>query len=192
MICNLNLNNPESTIFIPFKMTNIASGDQEFVNSLIGNAIERMNAKFITFYKTYSGLALSISKARVGSYVAIASDGSSSIPKPDLKFPSPKSNCTGLNKWHIISVTWSNKGENLSNCWSNGENLMTFTMGNIKGSDYCYVGDLGLMSGLKKTHLTGCNGEIIRFYRRLTDKETSYIHQYLMRKWGITNTIIDV
>ena len=26
-ICNLNLNDPESTIFISFKMTNIASGD---------------------------------------------------------------------------------------------------------------------------------------------------------------------
>ena len=81
--------------------------------------------KLITFYRTYSGLGLLISKAQVGSYVAIANDGSSSI-KPDLKFPSSKSNCTGLNKWHVISVTWSD-GENLSNCWSNGE---TFTAGN--------------------------------------------------------------
>ena len=133
-------------------MTNIASGDQEFINSLIGNATERINAKFITFYKTFGGLGLLISKAQFGAYVAIANEGSSSIQKPDLKFPSSKSNCTGLNKWHIISVTWSNKGENLSNCWSNGEKLMTFTMGNIKGFDYCYVGDLGLMSGLKKKH----------------------------------------
>ena len=31
-ICNLNLNNPESTVFISFKMTNIASGIK---NSLI-------------------------------------------------------------------------------------------------------------------------------------------------------------
>ena len=144
-ICNLNLNNPESTIFISFKMTNIASGDQEFVNSLIGNTIERTNAKFITFHKTFGGLGLLISKARVGSYVAIANDGSSSIPKPDLKFPSSKSNCT------IISLMWSNKGENLSNCWSNGEKLMTFMTGNIKGSDYCYVGDLGIMSSSKNT-----------------------------------------
>ena len=37
--------------------------------------------------------------------------------KSDYKFPSSKSNCTILNKWHIISVTWSN-GKNLSNCWS--------------------------------------------------------------------------
>ena len=78
-ICNLNLNNPELTIFIFFKKTNIASGDQEFVNSLIGNTIERTNAKFITFHKTFGGLGLLISKARVGSYVAIANDGSSSF-----------------------------------------------------------------------------------------------------------------
>ena len=82
-------------------MTNIASGNQEFFNSLIGNTIERLIAKFITSYGTYSGLGLLISKAQVGSYVAIANDGSSSI-KPDLKFPSSKSNCTDLNKWRII------------------------------------------------------------------------------------------
>ena len=86
-------------------MTNIASGNHEFINSLIGNTNEKVNAKFITFYKTYSSLGLLISKAQVGSYVAtIASDGSSSI-KPDQKFPSSNSNCTDLNKWHIISVT---------------------------------------------------------------------------------------
>ena len=50
----------------------------------------------------------------------------------------------------IISVTWSNKGENLSNCWSNGDKLITFTTGNMKDSDNCYIGDLGMMSGLKK------------------------------------------
>ena len=108
-ICSLNLNSPQLTIFIVFRMTNIASGDQEIVNSLIGN-----------------------------SYVTIADDGSSSV-KPDLKFPSSKSNRTDLNKWHVISVTWSNKGENLSNCWSNGEKLITFTTGNINGSDHCYI-----------------------------------------------------
>ena len=58
--------------------------------------LKKINAKFIAFYKTYSGLGLLISKAHVGSYVAIANDGSSSIPKPDLKFPSSKSNCTYL------------------------------------------------------------------------------------------------
>ena len=145
------------------------SGNQEFVNSLIGNTTERLNAKFITFYRAYSGLGLLISKAQVGSYVAIANDGSSSI-KPDLKFPSSKSNCTDLNKWHIISATCSDKGGNLSNCWSNGEKLITFTTGNIKGSDYCYIGDLG-MSDLDKTHLRGCIGEIIGFHRSLTDEK---------------------
>ena len=39
-------------------MTNIASGDQLFVNSLIGNSDQKANSKFITFYKTYSGLGL--------------------------------------------------------------------------------------------------------------------------------------
>ena len=38
-ICSLNLNSLELTIFIVFKITGIASGDQEIVNSLIGNSI---------------------------------------------------------------------------------------------------------------------------------------------------------
>ena len=109
-ICSFNLNNPETTVCIAFKMTNIASGDQLFFNSLIGNSDEMASSKFITFYRTYSCLGLLISKAQSGSYVAIANDDSSSI-KPDLKFPSSKSNCTVLNKWYVISVTWS-KGEN--------------------------------------------------------------------------------
>ena len=102
-------------------------------------------AKLITFYRTHSNLGLLISKANNGPYLAIANDSSSSIPKPDIKFPSSKSNCTDLNKWHVISVTWSNKGENLSNCSSNGEKLTTFTMGNFKGFDHCYIGDIGKM-----------------------------------------------
>ena len=110
-IYSLNLNNPESTVFVVFRMTNIASGDQEIINSLIGNNNGKINSKFITFYKTFCGLGLLISKAQPGAYVAIAKDGSSSTPKPDLKFPSSKSNCMGLNKWHIISVMWSDKGE---------------------------------------------------------------------------------
>ena len=85
-------------------MTNIASGDQDIVNSLIGNNNRKTNEKFITFYKTFGGLGLLISRSQAGSYVAIANDDSGSI-KPDLKFPSPKSHCTILNKWHIISVT---------------------------------------------------------------------------------------
>ena len=141
-ICSLNLNSPELTIFIVFKITGIASGDQEIVNSLIGNSIVdndklKINAKHITFYKTHSGgLGLLIVKALVGSYVAIANDSSNLFPKPDLKFPSLKSNCTVLNKWHVISIMWSNKEKNLSNCWSNGIKIMTFSSGDAKGSDY--------------------------------------------------------
>ena len=33
----MHFNDPESTVFIAFRMTNVASGDQEIVNSLIGN-----------------------------------------------------------------------------------------------------------------------------------------------------------
>ena len=94
-------------------MADTASENQEFINSLIGNNINKSNAKFITFFKTFTGgLGILISKAQTGDYVA--NYGSSSM-EPDLKFPCSKSNCTDLNKWHVISVTWSNKGENLSN-----------------------------------------------------------------------------
>ena len=60
---------------------------------------------------------------------------------------------------------------------------MTCYTGNVKGSDHCITGNLGTTSG--KSHLTGCIGEIIGFYRSLTDMETSHIHKYLMTKWGI-------
>ena len=169
-------------------MTGIASGNQEIVNSLIGKSIIdnsklKINSKHITFYKMHSGgLGLLISKAQVGDYIAIANDSSNLFPKPDLKFPSLKSNCTVLNKIHTISVTWSNKGENLSNCWSNGEKLMTFSSGNAKDSDYSFIGDPGRLNGSYKTYLSGCICEIIGFYKILTDTETSHIHQYLMKK----------
>ena len=68
LICSFNLNNPETTVCIVSKMTNIASGDQLSVNSLIGNSDETANSKFITFYRTYSSLGLLISKAQSGSY----------------------------------------------------------------------------------------------------------------------------
>ncbi len=184
-ICSLNLNNPESTVFIVYRMNEISSGNQEFVNSLIGNTNEKINSKHITFYRTFSGLGLLISKATDGSYIAIANDGSSLIPKPDMKFPSSKSNCTDMNKWHVISVTWSNKGTNSSNFFSNGEKLVTFTTGNVEGYDYCFIGDFGKIPGLNKTHLTGSIGEIIAFHKTLKDQETLYIHQYLMAKWSI-------
>ena len=162
-------------------MNNIVSADggELYINSIIGNN-NGNKAKYITFYRTYSGLGLLISTSyHEGSNVAVANDGSTFI-NPDYKFPSSKSNCTILNKWHVISVTWSNRN-NLSNCWSNGEKLMTFNMGNAKGYDHCFIGDLGI--GYGRSHLIGCIGEIIGFYRTLTDKETSYIHKYLMKKW---------
>ena len=132
------------------------------------------------------GLGLLISKAQVGSYLVIANNSSNLFPKPDLKFPSLKSNCTVLNKWHIISVMWSNKGENLSNCWSNGEKLMTFSSGDTKGSDYSFIGDLDSLNGSYKTYLSGCIGEMIAIHTSLTDEKTSHIHKYLMKKWEIT------
>ena len=138
-------------------------------------------------YRTYSGLGFLISKAQVGSYVAIANH-SSGLIQPDLKFPSSKSNSTDLNKWHVISITWCNKRENLSRCWSNGEKLITFTTGNVQGLDHCYIGDFGKIPGWYRTHSTGCIGKIIALYKTLNDQETSYIHEYLMRKWGITDT----
>ena len=177
-IYNLNLNNPELTVCIAFRLNSIASVNQLFFNSIIGNH-NRNTAKSITFYKTHSGLGLLVSTAYDGSNMSVANDDSSII-KPDYKFPSSKSNCTILNKWHVISVTWSNH-KNLSNCWSNGEKLMTFNTDRSKASNHCFIGDLGTMWG--NTHLTGGIGEIVGFYRSLTDKETSYIHQYLMKKW---------
>ena len=190
-ICSLNLNSPELTGFIVIKITGIASGDQEIVNSLIGNSIVdnnklKINVKHISFYKTHSGgLGLLISKAQVGAYIAIAIDRSNLFPEPDLKFPSSKSNCTVLNKWSVISIRWSNKEKNLSNCWSNGIKIITFSSGDVKGSDYSFIGDLGRLNGSYKTYLSGCIGEIIGFHRSLTDTETSHIHKYLMIKWGI-------
>ena len=113
----------------------------------------------------------------------MANDKSSLIGL-DYNFPSSKSDCTILNKWHVISVTWSNV-KDLSNCWSDGEKLMTFNTGNTKGTDHCIIGNIGTPSD--NNYLIGCIGEIIGFYRILTDTETSYIHQYLMRKWGIAD-----
>ena len=59
---------------------------------------------------------------------------------------------------------------------------MTFNTGNAKGSDHCFIGDLGIMLG--NTYVTGWIGEIIGFYRSLMDTETSDIQKYLMTKWG--------
>ena len=130
------------------------------------------------------GLGLLISKAEVGAYVAIANNSSNMFPDSESKFTSSKSNCTVLNKWHVISVMWFNK-KNLSNCWSNGIKIITFKSRDATGSDYSFIGDLGRLNGSYNTYLSGCIGEIIGFHRSLTDTETSYVHQYLMRKWGI-------
>ena len=138
-ICSFNLNNKESTLCIAFRINGIASGNYLFLNGIIGNSNDRNIAKLIAFYKTHSGLGLIISTAYNGSYLSVANDDSTLIG-PDYKFPSSKSNCTILNKWHVISVTWSN-GKNLSKCWSNGEKLMTFNTGNAKGTDHCIIGD---------------------------------------------------
>ena len=146
-ICSFNLNNPETTICIAFRINGIASGNNISLNGIIGNSI-----KYIAFYKTHSGLGLLILKAHNGSYVAVANDNSSFIGL-DYKFPSSKSNCTILNKWHIISVTWSN-GKDLSNCWSNDEKLMTFNTGNTKGTDHCIIGNINTPSD--NSHLIGC------------------------------------
>ena len=118
-ICSFNLNNPESTICIAFRLNSIASGNNLLLNGIIGNSI-----KYVSFYKTHSGLGLLISTAYNGSYVAVANDDSSFIWL-DYKFPSSKSDCTILNKWHVISVTWSNS-KDLSNCWSNSKKIMTW------------------------------------------------------------------
>ena len=60
---------------------------------------------------------------------------------------------------------------------------MTFNTGNAKGTDPYIIGDIGKTA--IKSHLMGCIGEVIGFYRSLTDTEPLYIHKYLMKKWGI-------
>ena len=155
-------------------LNSIASGNNLLLNGIIGNSI-----KYIAFYRTHSSLGLLISTAYDGSYMAVANDNSSFIGL-NYNFLSSKSDCTILNKWHVISIAWSNS-KDLSNCWSNGEKLMTFNTGNTKGTDHCIIGNIDTTSD--NTHLIGCIGEIIGFYRSLTDTETSNIHQYLMKKW---------
>ena len=156
-------------------MNSIASGNNLLLNGIIGNSI-----KYVAFFKTHSGIGL-ILKAYDGSYVAVANDNSSFIGL-NYKFRSSKSDCTILNKWHVISITWSNI-KDLSNCCPNSKKIMTFNTGNIKGTDHCIIGNIGTPSN--NSHLIGCIGEIIGFCRSLTDKETSYIHKYLMKKWGV-------
>ena len=79
-ICSFNLNNPELTICIAFRMNNIVSGNYPFLNSIIGNT-NGNTARFIAFYKTSSSLGLSISNS-YGSCVTVANDDSGFLP-PD-------------------------------------------------------------------------------------------------------------
>ena len=62
-----------------------------------------------------------------------------------------------------------------------------FGKGRVKGSNHCYIGDFGTIPGRNKTHSTGCIGEIIAFHKTLNDQETSYIQEYFMKKWVITD-----
>ena len=57
-ICSFNLNNPESTVCIAFRLNSIASGNNLLLNGIIGNSI-----KYVAFYKTHSSLGLLISMA---------------------------------------------------------------------------------------------------------------------------------
>ena len=108
-ICSFNLNNPESTVCIAFRLNSIASGNNLLLNGIIGNSI-----KYVAFLKTHSGLGLLILTAYNGSCLTVANDDSSFIGL-DYKFPSSKLDCTILNKWYVISVAWSNS-KDLSNC----------------------------------------------------------------------------
>ena len=48
-IGSLNFDNPELTVFIAFKITDIASENQSFFNSKIGNTTGRITTKLRTF-----------------------------------------------------------------------------------------------------------------------------------------------
>ena len=61
-ICSFNLNNPESTVCIAFRLNSIASGNNLLLNGIIGNSV-----KYVAFYKTHSGLGLLTSMAYNGS-----------------------------------------------------------------------------------------------------------------------------
>ena len=67
LICSFNLNNPETTVCIAFRINGIPSGAFLFLNGIIGNKNGESYAKHIAFYKTHSGLGLAISKAYSGS-----------------------------------------------------------------------------------------------------------------------------
>ena len=72
----LNLNNPELTVFIAFKLTDLATGNKSIVTTLIDNINGEIAARHMSFYRTFGGLGLFISKAYDGAYLAIANDES--------------------------------------------------------------------------------------------------------------------
>ena len=78
-ICSFNLNNPETTVCIAFRINGIDSGAFLFLNGIIGNKNGESYAKYIAFYKPHSGLGLAISTAYNGSYLAVANDDSTSV-----------------------------------------------------------------------------------------------------------------
>ena len=59
-ICSFNINNPELTICIAFRINGIASGNFLFLNGIIGNSNDRKIAKLIAFHKTHSVEVLEI------------------------------------------------------------------------------------------------------------------------------------
>ena len=54
-ISSFNLNNPESTVCIAFRMNDIVSGNYLSLNGIIANSYDKNSAKLIAFYKTHSG-----------------------------------------------------------------------------------------------------------------------------------------
>ena len=65
-LCSFNLNNPELTVCIAFRMNSIASENQLFFTSIIGND-NRNTAKSITFHRSHSSIGLLISTSYKGS-----------------------------------------------------------------------------------------------------------------------------
>ena len=100
-ICSFNLNNPEMTVCIAFRINGIASGNYLFLNGIIGNSNDINYSKHIAFYKIKSGLGLAISTAYNGSHVTVANDDSTLIYL-DYKCPSSKSNCTILKNFTLF------------------------------------------------------------------------------------------
>ena len=78
-ICSFNLNNLETIVCIEFRINGIASGTFLFLNGIIGNSNSKSYTKQIAFYKTHSGLGLSISTAYNGSHVTVANNDGTCI-----------------------------------------------------------------------------------------------------------------